>query len=361
MNIVTRYGRGLLYGVLASLLLRTHAFASSGTEAASFLDIPVGAAPAALGSAYSALATDAYATVWNPGGLGFLDSDQVAAQHLAYLESVYYEYFSFVHPFTQSSQAVGLSIQYLGTGDIIGTDAAGNPTGNFSSHFASYNLSYGHALGDQLSLGATAKYIDASISNVNAGAVAGDVGALYRPMPNLDVAAVVSNFGTQLTFISDSENLPLAGHLGIAYRPARQWTLAAEGVYEETGLTSGHWGVEWHPLDMIALRAGYTTETTRQLDASAGVTAGIGLRVWGQEFAYAWLPYGDLGSVQYFSLLLKFNGSEGRKRNLIQYQSIKEHRVAVIREGSEDTEVPDDQQLMELFQAGEKDPVAEKP
>ena len=45
-------------------------WASSGTEGASFLDIPVGAEPAALGSAYTALATNAYAPVWNPAGLG---------------------------------------------------------------------------------------------------------------------------------------------------------------------------------------------------------------------------------------------------------------------------------------------------
>ena len=37
------------------------AWASTGTEGASFLDIPVGAGPAALGAAYTALATNAYA------------------------------------------------------------------------------------------------------------------------------------------------------------------------------------------------------------------------------------------------------------------------------------------------------------
>ena len=50
--------------ILTALLLATVAAslqASSGTESASFLDIPVGARPAAMGSAYSALATDAYA------------------------------------------------------------------------------------------------------------------------------------------------------------------------------------------------------------------------------------------------------------------------------------------------------------
>src|SRR5579872_802687 len=66
--------------------------ASSGTEGASFLDIPVGAGPAALGAAYSALATDAYAPTWNPAGLGFVTDNEFSGQHLSYLESINYEY-----------------------------------------------------------------------------------------------------------------------------------------------------------------------------------------------------------------------------------------------------------------------------
>src|SRR4051812_11247871 len=83
---------GLILGM--SLQLQ----ASPGTDSAAFLKIPVGAGPAAMGSAYSALATDAYAPVWNPGGLGFLDSTQIAAQHVSYLESVAYEFLSIAHP-----------------------------------------------------------------------------------------------------------------------------------------------------------------------------------------------------------------------------------------------------------------------
>src|SRR5690349_25173911 len=72
--------------------------ASSGTEGAAFLDIPVGAGPAALGSAYTALANNAYAPVWNPAGLGALSGNELAGQQLAYLDSIHYEHVSFVHP-----------------------------------------------------------------------------------------------------------------------------------------------------------------------------------------------------------------------------------------------------------------------
>src|SRR5205807_3632641 len=77
-------------------------YAGVGTEGAAFLNIPVGAGPAALGSAYSALAADAYAPTYNPGGLGFLPSTQLSGQHLSYLDSNHYEYLSFVHPLTHT-------------------------------------------------------------------------------------------------------------------------------------------------------------------------------------------------------------------------------------------------------------------
>src|SRR5437868_15537216 len=86
--------------------------ASSGTEGAAFLDIPVGAGPAALGSAYSALATDAYAPVWNAAGLALVSGTQVAAQHLSYLESIRYEYASIAHAFS-NGRGLGGSIQTL--------------------------------------------------------------------------------------------------------------------------------------------------------------------------------------------------------------------------------------------------------
>src|ERR1035438_9142784 len=118
----------LLLGI-SSLIL---AFASpvhsaAGTESASFLDIPVGAGPAALGSAYTALATNAYAPVWNPAGLGMLTGNEVAAQHLSYLDSMNYEFLSFVHPFDKGRESdthrgIGFSVQYLGSGDINRTE-----------------------------------------------------------------------------------------------------------------------------------------------------------------------------------------------------------------------------------------------
>jgi hypothetical protein len=343
----------LVAGIL--ILSLGSARASVGQEGAAFLEIPVGAQPAALGSAYTALATDAYAPVWNPAGVARADSNQLAGQHLSYLEAMNYEFLSFVHPLAQSrdsSQArgIGFSAQYLASGNIAGTDVNGNSIGNFTSHFASYNLSYGQTLTEKVSVGVTGKLINAAIDNVSANAYAGDLGAMVHASDRLNLGATLTNLGTKLKFLNTGDSLPMAFHLGGAYRPMSNWMVTAEGEYAKTGLASFHGGLEWRPLDLIALRAGYKTDTLKGLSPVAGVTAGMGLYVFGQEFAYAYAPYSDLGSAQYFSLLIKFGAKEEQKRNLIQYQQIKEHRT--VQNNSEPQ--PEYQELMQLLSTSEE-------
>ncbi|MFA5975263.1 MAG: PorV/PorQ family protein [Elusimicrobiota bacterium] len=332
------------------------AAASSGTEGASFLDIPVGAEPAAMGSAYSALATNAYAPVWNPGGLGFLANNEMAGQHLSYLGSIHYEYLSFVHPFDDrrgslTHRGIGVSAQYLGSGDMVRTEIDPNnqplDNGVFSSHYASYNVSYGQTVNEKIALGLTGKWINAKIDEVSANAYAADLGVLYHASDKLSLASTLTNMGSKLKFLEEGDSLPLAFHLGAAFQPNTQWQVTMEGVYRRAGPTSFHAGGQWRPIETVSLRVGYKTDTLKGLSAVAGLTTGIGIHVWGQELAYAWSPYGELGNAQYVSLLIRFGEREQARRNLIQYQTIKKQRI-VKNEDAREVE-PEYQQLMELL------------
>jgi hypothetical protein len=353
---------------LLSLGFASPLYASSGTEGAAFLDIPVGAGPAAMGGAYTALANDAYAANYNPAGLGFLNSFQVAGQHLSYLDSLHYEHASFGVPLPRSANCtnpsecpgmgMGGSIQYLGTGDITRTDidtngAFVNPGGSFSSNYAAYNLSFGKSFNEKLAVGATGKLIHAKLDDVSASAYAADLGTMYRVQRNLTVGATLTNLGSKLKFLNEGDSLPMAFHLGTAYQPTSQVMLTGEVIAPQTGLASFHMGGEWQPVQMLSLRMGYRTDTLKGLSALAGYSMGIGVEALGTELAYAWLPYGDLGNTHYFSLMMKFGEAENAKRNLIQYQHIKKHRT--VKDTNKDEEIsPDYQQLMELLNSNEE-------
>ena len=328
---------------------------STGTEGASFLYIPVGARPAALGSAYTALASDAYAPVWNPAGLGFVNSTELAGQHLSYLESIHYEYLGFAHPFHKEGRlprGLGFSMQYLGSGDIAGTDINGDPIGDFDASYASYNLSYGQRLNDKLSLGVTTKWIRGKIADVTANAFAFDFGSLYHVNDRLRLAGTLTNLGTKLKFLEQGDSLPLAFRLGASYLVIPQLTLTADTEMRKTGLASFHTGTEWRPTQPISLRLGYHTDTLKGLSPLAGLTVGVGIHVAGHEFSYAWQPYGELGNAQYFSLVLRFGGKS--KRNLVQ-RPVEKPRYS--KNASPDS--PEYKDLMTLLGEQEKQPVAQ--
>jgi len=348
--------------VIAGLAQSMNVYAGgSGTEGAAFLDIPVGAGPAALGGSYAALAKDAYAATYNPAGLGFLDAPQFSGQHLSYLDTLHYEYLSFALPFKPSSDcatkegcastAIGGSVQYLGTGDVAGMDEAGTATGDFSSYYAAYNLALGHSFTDKISLGLTGKLITAKLADVSASAFAADLGGMYKVQSNLMLGATLTNLGSDLKFLDQPDSLPMAAHVGAGFRPDAHWLMTGEVVFPKTGLASFHSGLEWRPIDLLSLRTGFRTDTLKELSTLAGVSAGLGLNMWGQELAYAYLPYGDLGNTHYISLLMKFGEVDRAKRNLIQYQHIKKHQT-VENSGTSDSN-PDYMQLMELLNAND--------
>jgi hypothetical protein len=338
------------YGKLLLLLMAAVSFpsklpAAAGKDGAAFLNIPVGARPAALGASYTSLADDAYAATWNPAGLGDLKSTEFSAQHLSYLDTMHYEYMSLALP-----SGFGASVQYLGSGDIEKRDEFNAVQGDFSNSFASYNLAYGHAFSDQLSLGLTGKMIHAKLDSVSAKAFAADFGGLMRPRGNLSLAVTLTNVGSKLKFLETGDSLPTTLRAGVSFKPATQWLMTAEGAYRKSGVASFHTGVEWRPISMLSLRSGFRTDTVKELSPLAGVTTGMGLHVWGHELAYAWLPYGDLGTTHYVSLVMKFGEAQETKRNLIRYQKIKSHRLA---QDSQEIDL-EYMQLMELLNETEE-------
>src|SRR5262249_30579182 len=96
-------------------------------------------------------------------------------------------------------------------------------------------------------------------------------------------------------------------------------------VYRFTGLTSAHTGVEVMPSKLVSLRAGFRSDTLKNLPGLSGFTTGIGLHLWGQEFDYAWVPLGDLGDTQYFSAVIRF-GTPGENQKNLQAPQSTEHR-----------------------------------
>lgn len=135
---------------------------------------PIGGRPAALGHAYSALADDAYAPIWNPAGLAVLPVAQGALMHAGGSGSS-----------ARQTAAVALPFDQVSGGGLAADWQQGQ---------AMYGLAYGRRWG-AAALGAAGRYLDGDGGPGRPHAWAADVAGLYRFDERLSVGVVGANLG----------------------------------------------------------------------------------------------------------------------------------------------------------------------
>ena len=289
------------FWTLAILSASVTPVAAGGTNGAAFLKIGVGARPAALGEAFTAVADDANATVWNPAGLARLPRPEIVGTHTQWIQSGRHDALAGAYPTAVGSFGVSaVTLSYEGiekrTED---TDAA---DGTFSSLDAAYTLAYGRPLGDRLSLGMGLSYIRQTLEGVSAGTPAGSVGALWQsPIFGLTLGAAVRNIGGSIKFSEEGDPLPTTTAFGAAGRYLNnRLLLSAESRWVRGESPTYGGGIEASPTlykgAVGHVRAGYRTDTRDVTDAS-GFSLGLGVGFPRLNVDVTWTPTGVLGDT----------------------------------------------------------------
>ena len=107
--------------VLSLMIAMINPVLSQSEAGAIFLLIAPGARAGGMGEAQVAVADDAYASYWNPAGLGFLDGKELAMMHVNWLpglaDDLYYEFLAFRKRYptlgTVGGHLIFLNLQYL--------------------------------------------------------------------------------------------------------------------------------------------------------------------------------------------------------------------------------------------------------
>jgi len=270
----------MVLGIAAALtlLVPAPARAAAGADTYGFLLLDSNPRAAALGGAYTALASGLGALGYNPAGLAGAERDEAGFMHNQYFQGVTQEYFEFASPL-----GWGVSLDYFSFGDVTQTTLA-NPSGTGSDTTLSdlaLGAGYGRRLTEDLSVGCGFKHIRETIDRTMRDNVAFDLGVLYAvPWPQvrgLSVGAAVQNMGPSVDYDRARENQPLTWRLGGAYR--RDWLgasniLALDVVKVRDDSATVSFGVETRVLKALALRLGYNQSN----DAGAGITAGSVIR-----------------------------------------------------------------------------------
>lgn len=340
--------------LLAMGLSVSSSFAQS-EAAVLFLLISPGARAAGMGEAFVAVADDATAVYWNPGGLAFQSGHEISLMHSNWLPQFGNDlYFDFV-AYRQDVEGLGTiggNITFLNLGEQIITGEGGpEPLGTFNSFEFAVTLSYGTLLTENLGLGVNLRYIRSNLSSVGAGAEKGngkangyavDLGVLYKPawFRRLSLGANLSNLGPKIAYVDAAQADPLPTNLkmGFAFKILDQkynrLTLAAdlnkllvrryqdgtsdpfykaifttwtdESFGRELEFMIRNVGLEYIYSDLISLRTGYTYDKKGKVKY-ATFGAGLQYSLYRFDFGYVAAPQGHpLSDTMRFSLTIGF-------------------------------------------------------
>ncbi len=216
---------------LITLTITGHGFAQSEAGAI-FLLISPGARAGGMGEAQIAIADDAYASYWNPAGLGFLKGTEIAMMHVNWLpnlaDDLYYDFLAF-RRHVQHLGTLGGHIIYLNLGEQIRMgDHPDDYQGVFTSFMMASTISYGAMLSSNSAFGLNAKISYQHLTEFGAGAEEGkgtsidfgfDLGYLHKEflLSRLDVAATVTNIGPKVAFIDPAQADPQPTNLTLGF------------------------------------------------------------------------------------------------------------------------------------------------
>ena len=331
--------------VLAGSNVIAQGLTKVGTTAANFLQIEVGARALGMGGAYTGLAGDPSSLYWNTAGIGISKHGAAQYQYGKRYAGITQHFLGVTVPIS-SSDYLGLMIDYFDLGEMeVTTLEKPDGTGEtFQASDFAIGLGYARQLTDKVYVGVLAKYIYESIWMEYAYGFAFDISTIYNlEEKGIRIGMNISNMGPDmgimggphLSFYKEKPEdypgspqpesrlatkdfpLPLGFTIGVSTvligkqatwldNPEHTVTLAASinDFYDSPLRTN--WGVEYTWRDLLSLRAGLRVGYDTQK-----YSLGFGLDF--ESFTntpvkldYVWVDYGDLGSINVWSLEFEF-------------------------------------------------------
>lgn len=264
------------------------AASNGGRTAADFLQIGIGAKPAGMGGAYTAVSRGAEASYWNPAGLAGMEGGEISLGHFSWYQDLNLEHGAFAIAVSPRA-TLAASMTYLNYGTIQGFDATGNPTGNITAYDWAGALSLGVSLSDNIALGLTGKFINQKLDEITGTGFAADIGLRFQTS-RFAFAVVGTNLGPDMKFESTSEKLPSTARVGLAFAPFSQSVLTSI-EYEKRiyGNAVMRQGLELNFNGQYFLRTGYNLYLQDESETiGTGIAFGAGMHLNKLAFDYAY-------------------------------------------------------------------------
>jgi len=315
----------------------------TGTTAASFLEISVGANAVGMGGAFVSVANDASTLYWNPGGIANINKYEALVSHSEWIAETNFDFAALVVPLGDFG-TIGLSFASLNMDDMkVRTVELPEGTGEyFSANDIAVGVSYARNLTDRFSIGFTGKYVQQRIWHMSAVAFALDIGTVFKTdlFGGMNIGASILNFGTPMKlegrdaryFIRVDEtkqgsneqipasiemnswDLPLLFQIGVSTYAINtddyRLMVSVDATHPTNDFESVNIGGEFSFMNYITLRGGF--QSLFLDDSEGGLTLGVGVNskmLFSEasvKFDYAFRDFGRLKNIHVFTVGLEF-------------------------------------------------------
>jgi tetratricopeptide (TPR) repeat protein len=316
-----RIARPALLGLVAALaLLSREATADEDGGTRSAFASGAGERALALGGAFSAIADDASASLWNPAGLAWVPRPQAQFSQATLDMTGLHETFAGVAYPDYRWGTAAVTLRHVGIGDIEGRDARGAVTATgLSDGETEIGLAYGRALAPGWSAGVGFKVRRQQLAGQAGTGLGADLGVQVKPAVALGLTvpwaeqltlALAARNALEPSVRLDRESVadPLSLGLGLAWHgtgPIGDGLLASiEFERPRDSSTRFHGGLEWAATPMFRLRGGWN---------AGALAAGSGLQLGriGLDYTFEDRP---LGAAHRAAVTLRFGGSVSEAR-----------------------------------------------
>lgn len=299
---------------LLTLIPPPAALAQEGGGTQSIFALGAGNRGLGMGGAYTAIADDASALVWNPGGLGVVGRRELQVSHTSYELGFAEEFFSFVLPSWRLG-TVSVAFRQYGVDGIERRDDRNVLLDdNLSSNETELSVGFGRPIGTAWSVGGSVKLQRQDVAGLSGSGVGADVGFLVQPLVAMGSQAPTAG---RLTLGVAARNLlepsarldrdnvpdPTMWRTGVAYR--LPFFVTALDLETSRGAGSRlQAGAEIRPHANLALRGGLR---------DGALTAGAGIRVRDLGFDYVFED-NPLGPVHRLGVSYSFGHTVAESR-----------------------------------------------
>jgi len=314
----------------------------SGTTAAQFLKIGIGARGTAMGGAFAAIDGDISSMYWNAAGIASMNRLETMFVDGDWLAGVRLQYLGFSIPIHRIG-VLGLSVTNLSVPeDKVRTISEPEGTGEYwGARDLAANLCFARKLSDKFSIGGNIKYIQQTIWHASASTYAADLGALFEtPFNGIRLGASINNYGGKMKlegrdqkisvdpdplnqgnveFINanletDQFPIPLIFRVGLSGELINKQNLrlsyAIDALHPNDNSEYVNLGMETVFNNLVSIRAGYPSLYKEESIEGPTFGAGLNYRIWRTatilKVDYSFADFGPLGDVKRISIGFNF-------------------------------------------------------